>query len=111
LTRTELYLWCQRQGMTQAETAAHCGVSRPAVSRWARNSGVSFSRIPLADQRLGRKLEMRFYAYPWEEMQVGDYFEAECDAAPVAHHGNIRHFPKRFRSITLQGFNLVVRAA
>lgn len=107
MTRTEEYAWCQRQGMTVSDTARHCGVSRPAVSQWAKRNRVTFSRGPT----LMRQLEMRYYAYPWEEMQVGDYFEANCPASAVAHYGNVTRFPKRFRSITRDGANIVVRAA
>jgi transcriptional regulator with XRE-family HTH domain len=111
MTRHDLYAWCATQGMTQADTARHVGVTEAAVSRWRRRHGASFSTVPVRDQMLGRKLEMRFYLYPWEEMQVGDYFEADGHALQVAHRGNVMHFPKRFRSVTRQGFNLVVRAA
>jgi hypothetical protein len=111
LTRHDLYAWCAAQGMTQAEAGRHIGVSHTAVWRWARKHCVSFSTVPLRDRVLGRMLEMRFYRYPFEEMQVGDYFRANSDATSACHRGNVMHFPKRFRSVTRQGFNLVVRAA
>jgi len=111
MTRADEYAWCARNGMTQAETARHMGVSQAAVSKAARSLGLSFSSVPLADQRLGRRLEMACYRYPWEQMEVGDYFDAHCDAASLARRANCNRAPKRFRSITRRGLNRVVRVA
>ncbi len=111
MTREEQYIWCARQGMSQAETAAHMGVSRAAVCYAARRLGLEFSAVPLADQRLGRRLEMACYRYPWDQMEVGDYFDAHCDAGPLAYQANKNRAPKRFRSITRRGFCRVVRVA
>lgn len=111
MNREAQYCWCAAQGMSQAETADHIGVSRAAVSQAARRLGLSFSTVPLADQRLGRRLEMACYRYPWDAMDVGDYFDANCDAGPLAHRANKNRAPKRFRSITRQGFSRVVRVA
>jgi transcriptional regulator with XRE-family HTH domain len=111
MTRHDEYAWCARQGMSQAEAARHMGVSQAAVSKAARRMGLSFSAVPLADQRLGRRLEMAHYRYPWEQMQAGDYFDANCDAAALASWANCNRAPMRFRSITRQGFNRVVRVA
>ena len=45
--RTEEYARLAAQGVTQAEIAKACGVSRPAVSQWAKRHGVK-----LPDHRL-----------------------------------------------------------
>lgn len=36
------FLTCARAGLTQSQTASAIGVSRPAVSLWAKRHGVTF---------------------------------------------------------------------
>ena len=105
------YAYCARLGMAQAECAAHLGVSRAAVTKAKSRLGLTFGSGMALTQ--GKQWEMEFYRYPWEKMEVGDWCEAGGIFPVTASVGraNVRLFPKRFRTVTRDGRNLVQRAA
>jgi hypothetical protein len=109
---TDLYLWCWRQGMTQAETARHMGVSRASVSAAAKRLHLSFA--PYAGKLkldAARQIEFAGWSYPWGLIEVGDYFEARSPAPDVAKWASKRFAPKDFRPVIANGQNYVARAA
>ena len=103
------YRYCTRLGMTQAECAAHLGVSRGAVTKAKARLGLTFGNGMTFSQ--GRQWEMQFFAYPLDLMDVNDWCEVNGNPWPVAHRANVRLFPKRFRTVTRNGLNIVQRAA
>lgn len=104
------YAYCARLGMRQCEAARHLGVSTVAVCRAAARHGLAFGRIGL-DFTRGRQLAMRFYAYPWDDMDVGDWFDAYANAHSVARRGTAARPGKAFAGITRAHVNRVVRVA
>ncbi len=105
----ELYRYCARLGMTQAECATHLGISPAAVSKAKRRIGLTFGDGMALSQ--GRQWEMQCYAYPLDQMDVNDWCEVNGSPWPVANRANVRLFPKRFRTVTRNGLNIVQRAA
>ena len=103
------YRYCARLGMTQAECAAHLGVSRAAVTKAKGKHNLTFGDGMALSQ--GRQWEMQCFAYPLDLMDVNDWCEVNGNPWPVAHRANVRLFPKRFRTVTRNGLNIVQRAA
>lgn len=104
------YRYCARIGMRQAEAARHLGVSRAAVAKAAARYGLAFGAIGL-DFTRGRKLAMQHNRYPWHEMEIGDWIEAECDAYSLARSATQRLNGRVFRGVTRAHVNRVVRVA
>jgi hypothetical protein len=109
LTRRDEYEYCARLGMTQAECARHLGISAAAVSKAAKRYRIAFGNGMALSQ--GRRLEMVYNRYPWAAMDIGDWCEVNDYAGKVARRATVSHFPRRFRSITRDGLNIVMRAA
>ena len=53
--RSAEYRACAEAGMTQAETARHCGVSHVSVRDWARRHGLTFAEYSRAAARARMK--------------------------------------------------------
>ena len=53
-------------------------------------------------------IKITVYKYPWQELAIGDWFEAPANAAPLASKKN-REGGKQFASVTGQGRQIVVR--
>jgi hypothetical protein len=103
------YAYCARLGMTQVECATHLGVSRAAVTKAKRKHRLTFGNGMALSQ--GKQWEMEFYRYPWEKLELGDWCEVNGSASMTANRANVRLFPKRFRTVTRGGLNIVMRAA
>lgn len=95
--------------MTQAECAAHLGVSRAAVTKAKRKHNLTFGN-GMALSR-GKQWAMEFFRYPWAKLEIGDWCEVNGSACVTANRANVRLFPKRFRTVTRDGLNIVQRAA
>lgn len=103
------YHFCARLGMTQAECAAHLGVSRAAVTKAKARLGLTFGNGYALTQ--GREWGMQFFRYPLDRMDVNDWCEVNGSPWPIAARANITLFPKVFRTVTRNGLNIVQRAA
>ena len=103
------YRYCTRLGMTQSECAAHLGISRAAVTKAKNRLGLEFGSGMALSQ--GRQWEMTFFRYPLDQMGVNDWCEVNGSPWPIANRANVRLFPKRFRTVTRDGMNIVQRAA
>jgi hypothetical protein len=103
------YRYCIRLGMTQAECARHLGVSRAAVSKAARKMFLQFGNGMALSQ--GKQWEMIHYRYPLDQMDVLDWCEVDGSPGKIACLASARLAPKRFRSVTRNGLQIVQRAA
>jgi hypothetical protein len=113
------YHYCVRLGMTQAECAVYLGISRAAVTKAKARLHLTFGNGMTIAQ--GKQWEMEMYANPWERqafvrypidlMAVNDWCEVNGSPWPIANRANVRLFPKRFRTVTRNGMNIVQRAA
>ena len=103
------YRYCTRLGMTQAECAAHLGVSPAAVSKAKARLQLEFGTGMAFSQ--GKQWEMRYNRYPFAEMEIGDWTETYGYACSIAQSANASHAPKVFKSITRGGLNRVMRSA
>jgi hypothetical protein len=103
------YRYCARLGMSQAECAAHLGISRAAVTKAKARLGLTFGEGMALSQ--GRQWEMEFFRYPWEKMDVGDWIEVPSYPAVVAYRANLKHAPRRFVAVTRDHSYAVLRAA
>ena len=113
------YRYCTRLGMTQSECAAHLGISRAAVTKAKVRLGLEFGSGMALSQ--GKQWGLEMYAHPWERqayvrypldrMDVNDWCEVNGSPWPIANRANVRLFPKRFRTVTRDGLNIVQRAA
>lgn len=65
------------------------------------------SRRSNAEHMTGRSLEVSG-AYPWEDMQPGDWFHARCSAASIASIQNKRGSAV-YGAVTKDNQNIVVR--
>jgi len=104
------YAYCARVGMRQIEAARHLGVTPAAVCAAARRYGLAFGRLGL-DFTRGRQLEMQWGLYPWDAMEVGDWFEAVANAHVLACKASTTRAPKRFAGVTRAHVNRVLRVA
>ena len=105
----ELYRYCARMGMSQAECARHLGISAAAVSKAKARLNLTFGEGMALSQ--GRQWEMEYFRYPWDQMAVGDWVEVPSYPAVVAYRANLKHAPRRFVSVTTEHGYAVRRAA
>lgn len=103
------YRYCTRLGMTQAECARHLQISPAAVTKAKARLGLGFGSGMALSQ--GKQWEMEFFRYPLDQMDVNDWCEVNGSPWPIANRANVRLFPKRFRTVTRDGLNIVQRAA
>lgn len=103
------YRYTTRLGMTASEAARHLGVSRAAVTKAKARLGLVFGNGMALSQ--GKQWEMEFFRYPLDRMAVNDWCEVDGSPWPIANRANVRLFPRRFRTVTRDGKNIVMRAA